>query len=105
MGNDRKEGVVNYHHTTQQFSDVVNSCLLLSLNSINVSLLLIHGILIFVCYEETKRELKRKLIYECRCHERLKAQAEGSTRLTYTGLRGEETFEKSKGFQGLGFRV
>jgi hypothetical protein len=33
--------------------------------------------------------LNRKLIYECRCDERLKAKAEGSTRLTYTGLRGE----------------
>jgi hypothetical protein len=35
-----------------------------------------------------KRELKRILIYECRCNERLKAKAEGSIRLTYTGLRG-----------------
>jgi hypothetical protein len=26
--------------------------------------------------------------YECRCDERLKAEAEGSTRLTYTWLRG-----------------
>ena len=26
----------------------------------------------FVCYEEMKRELKRILIYECRCNERLK---------------------------------
>jgi hypothetical protein len=29
-----------------------------------------------------------RLIYECRCDERLKAKAEGSTRLAYTGLRG-----------------
>ena len=35
-----------------------------------------------------KRELNRKLRYKCRCDERLKAQAEGSTRLVYTGLRG-----------------
>ena len=34
----------------------------------------------FVYYEETKRELKRLLIYECRCNERLKANAEGSRR-------------------------
>ena len=27
-------------------------------------------------------------MYECRCDERLKAKAEGSTRLTYTGFRG-----------------
>jgi len=33
-----------------------------------------------VYYEEGKRELKRKLIHECRCNnERLKAKAEGSS--------------------------
>ncbi len=32
-------------------------------------------------------ELNRRLINECRCDERLKAKSEGSTRLTYTGLR------------------
>jgi hypothetical protein len=42
----------------------------------------------FVYYEETKRELKRVLIYECRCNERLKAKVEESIRLTYTGLCG-----------------
>ena len=41
-----------------------------------------------VYYGEIKRELKRILIYECWCNERLKAKAEGSTRLAYTGLRG-----------------
>ncbi len=35
-----------------------------------------------------KRKLNRRLIYECRCDERLKAKAEGSTRLGYTGWRG-----------------
>ena len=40
-------------------------------------------------YEEIKLELKRILIYECRCNERLKAKAEASTRLPYCGLRGE----------------
>ena len=35
-----------------------------------------------------KRDLKRRPIYECRCDERLKAKAEGSTRLAYTGLCG-----------------
>ena len=39
-------------------------------------------------YEEIKRELKRRLIYECRCDERLKTKSEGSTRLAYTGLVG-----------------
>ncbi len=44
---------------------------------------------VFVCYESTKRELKNKRIYECLCDERLKTKDEGSTRLTYTGLRGD----------------
>ncbi len=30
-----------------------------------------------------------KLTFECRCDERLKDKDEGSTRLTYTGFRGE----------------
>ncbi len=33
--------------------------------------------------------MNRKLIYECRCDERLKVKAEGSTYLTYSGLCGE----------------
>jgi hypothetical protein len=44
----------------------------------------------FVYYEEIKeikRELNRILIYECRCNERLRAKAEGCTRLAYTGLQ------------------
>ena len=40
-----------------------------------------------VYYEETNRELKRILIYECRCNERLKVKTEESTRLGYTWLR------------------
>ena len=43
----------------------------------------------FVYYELIKRELKRRLIYEYRCDERLKIKTEESTRLTYTGLLGE----------------
>jgi hypothetical protein len=35
-----------------------------------------------------KRELNKRLIYECLCDERLKVKAEGSTRLVYTGFRG-----------------
>ncbi len=42
----------------------------------------------FVYYEETKWDLKRILIYQCRCNERLKTKDEGSMRLTYTGLCG-----------------
>jgi hypothetical protein len=44
-------------------------------------------VMIFVSNEEIKRELERILIHECRCNERLKAKAEGSIRLAYTGLR------------------
>ena len=32
-----------------------------------------------VYYEAIKRELYRRLVYECRCDERLKAKAEGFT--------------------------
>ena len=44
--------------------------------------------LLYVYYESIKRELKTRPRYECRCDERLKAKAEGSTRLAYTGLCG-----------------
>jgi hypothetical protein len=36
---------------------------------------LLNDLLSFVYYEEIKRELKRILIYECRCNERLKSKA------------------------------
>ncbi len=38
-----------------------------------------------VYYATMKRELNKRLIYECRCDERLKAKAEGSTCHSYTG--------------------
>ena len=41
-----------------------------------------------VYYESIKQELNIRLIYACRCNERLKVKAKGSTRLAYTGLRG-----------------
>jgi hypothetical protein len=44
---------------------------------------------LFVYYEVIKGDLNRRLIYECRCDERLKTKAEGSTRLVYTGLCGD----------------
>jgi hypothetical protein len=44
---------------------------------------------VFVYYESINRELKTRPIYECRCDERLKTKTEESTRLTFTGLRGE----------------
>ncbi len=36
-----------------------------------------------------KRELKTRPLHECRCDKRLKTKTEESTRLSYTGLRGE----------------
>ena len=43
-----------------------------------------------VYYEQqVKRELKRVHISGYRCNERLKAETDGSKRLTYTGLRGD----------------
>ena len=44
--------------------------------------------LFIVYYETIKRELNRRLIYECRCDERLTDKVEGSTRLAYTGFGG-----------------
>ena len=43
-----------------------------------------HRIIIVVYYETIKRELNKRLIYECRCDEKLKAKAERSTRLADT---------------------
>ena len=43
---------------------------------------------VVVYYETIKREVNRRLIYECRCDERLKGKGEGSTRFVYTGFRG-----------------
>ena len=41
-----------------------------------------------VYYKWIKGELERRPIYDCRCDERRKAKAKGSTRLTYNGLFG-----------------
>jgi len=41
----------------------------------------------FAYYEAIKREVNRRLIYECRCDERIKVEVEGST-LAYTGFHG-----------------
>ncbi len=40
----------------------------------------------FVYYETMKWELNKRLIYECRCDERLQGKTERSTLLTYTVL-------------------
>ena len=49
-----------------------------------------------VYYESIKRELKRRLIYEYRCDERLKTKTEESTRLRDTGLVVELEHLKTK---------
>jgi hypothetical protein len=51
---------------------------------------------LFVYCESMKRELKRRLIYEYRCDERLKNKNEESTRLTDTGLVVELEHLKTK---------
>ena len=50
----------------------------------------------FVSYETIKRVLNKRLVYECRCDERLKSKDERSTRLTYTVLRGGQEHLKIK---------
>ena len=52
--------------------------------------------MVVVYYESIKRELKRRLIYEYRCDERLKTKTEESTRLTDTGLVVELEHLKTK---------
>ena len=52
--------------------------------------------MVFVYYESVKRELKRRLMYEYRCHERLKTKTEESTRLSDTGLVVELEHLKTK---------
>ena len=42
---------------------------------------------VVVYYESIKRDLKRRIIYEYRCDERLKTKNEESARLADTGLR------------------
>jgi hypothetical protein len=49
-----------------------------------------------IYYESIKRELKRRLIYENRCDERLKTKNEESTRLVDTGLVVELEHLKTK---------
>jgi hypothetical protein len=44
--------------------------------------------------KSTKRELKTRPIYDCRCDERLKPKDDESTCLTYTGLLEELEYLK-----------
>jgi len=50
----------------------------------------------FFYYESIKRKLKRRLIYEYRCDERLKTKSEESTCLADTGLVVELEHLKTK---------
>ncbi len=43
-------------------------------------------------YESIKGELNKRLKFDSRCDARLKAEAEGCTRLTYTKMIGEPEF-------------
>ena len=43
----------------------------------------------FVYYESIKRKLNKRLKFDSRCDGRLKVEAEGCTRLTYTMWREE----------------
>ena len=45
---------------------------------------------IFYYEREVKRVLKRKHMSGYRCNERLKAKTDGTKRLTYTGLYGDQ---------------
>ena len=60
----------------------------MNLSLMNVPLSQIEILLMFVCfffqvccvyYESINRNLNKRLVYECRCDERLKAKDEGST--------------------------
>ncbi len=51
---------------------------------------------IVVYYESIKREIKRRLLYEYHCDERLKTKNEESTRLEDTGLVVELEHLKTK---------
>ena len=65
------------------------NCCLLSNDKVRRTSLL-H---LFDYYETIKREVNTRLLYMSvgvmKLHERLKVKVEGSTRLTYTGLRGD----------------
>jgi hypothetical protein len=54
-----------------------------------------------------KRELKRRLIYEYRCDERLKTKKEESTHLVDTGLvmNHESMEKKSKNIESMWFQI
>jgi hypothetical protein len=74
---EEKEDPQNYHDTS----------------TLRISILICMLICTCIVYYETiKRKLKRRLIYECRCDERLKAKTEGSKRHAYTGLQYISTY-------------
>jgi len=50
--------------------------------------------MLVVYYESIKRELQRRPIYECRCDERLKTKAEGSTMFVNEAVEGSALKKK-----------
>ncbi len=65
------------HSRKQHILDVSHVC-------VTVDVMDVHNKVVY--YESIKRELKRRLIYEYRCDERLKTKNEESTRFADTGL-------------------
>ena len=67
----------------RKFVEDVNSCLFIIRG--NKARVKENAYRVFVYYESIKRKLNKRLTLDCRCDTRLKAKAEGSTRLEYTG--------------------
>jgi hypothetical protein len=65
------------------------------------SVLCRHKKNIVVYYEEIKRELNRRLIYECRCDERLNDETEGSVRLTDIHVVYYESIKREPKIRGI----
>ena len=61
------------------------------MDTLVISIVNKNKLLLVVYFETIKRELNKRLIYECRCDERLKVKPERSSRLTYTVARGTGT--------------
>ena len=68
-----------------------------------------HFFSVFVYYESIKRALNQRLIFEYRCDARLKAKAEGSTRLDYISKRKKFFFPLKRNTQnrqeGTGYQI
>jgi hypothetical protein len=54
-----------------------------------------HRVCFFYYYETIKRKLNKRLMYECRCDERLKPKAGSSSCLAYNVLRSVHDFQNA----------